>query len=159
MFEKSVRKPNGRHGRIDVFVDAGSGLIAIAEAKNSGWDRMTERAVRINVSRQARQIWDYIESRLAEGNDVSPGVVFSRRPRMARRLALIEGLFAEHGISAVWQDESIAKRRARPGLKRGIQVAGPSRQTRLTPAAGIRMDIKGPIFPPARRGKGAWRIF
>ena len=35
--EKHIAKPNGRRGRIDVFVDAESGLVAIAEAKASTW--------------------------------------------------------------------------------------------------------------------------
>jgi hypothetical protein len=98
---------------MDVFVDTESGLVAIAEAKASSWDRMPGRAVRRNVSRQARQIWDYIASQLAEGNDVSPGVVFPRRPRTTHRLELIEALFEAHGISVVWQDESSEQRRAR----------------------------------------------
>src|SRR5438270_5308615 len=88
--EKAVTKPSGRRGRIDVFVaDAGDGLVAIAEIKASGWNRMTANAVRRNVVRQARQVWDYIESKLAVGSDVCPGIVFSRRPTSTRRLQLI----------------------------------------------------------------------
>jgi hypothetical protein len=114
--EKSITKPSGRRGRIDVFVDAGDALVAVAEIKASGWDRMTIVAVRRNVLRHARQVWDYIESQLAAGKEVSPGVVFSKRPTSARRLELVEALFEERGIAVVWQDESIDERRARAGL-------------------------------------------
>lgn len=114
--EKPITKPNGRRGRIDVFVGAGGKLVAVAEAKASHWDRMTTDALRRNVSRQARQVWDYIESQLAEGKEVSPGIVFPQRPRASRRLALIEALFEERGIAVVWEDESVEQRRARAGL-------------------------------------------
>lgn len=115
--EKGITKPSGRRGRIDVFVaDAGDGLVAVAEIKTSGWNRMTASAVRRNVLRQARQVWEYIESQLAGGNEVSPGIIFSRRPTSTRRLQLIESLFEERGIAVVWQDESVADRRARAGL-------------------------------------------
>lgn len=114
--EKPITKPSGRRGRIDVFVGAADGLVAVAEAKASHWDRMTTDAVRRNVCRQARQVWDYIESQLAEGKEVSPGIVFPRRPRAARRLQLIEALFEERGIAVVWEDESVEQRRARAEL-------------------------------------------
>lgn len=114
--EKGVRKPAGRRGRIDIFVDAGDRLTAVAEIKASDWDRMTESALRRNVSRQARQILDYIESQLVEGKEVCPGVVFPRRPKSRQRLEVIEALFEEQGIAVVWQDESLEERRARAGL-------------------------------------------
>lgn len=114
--EKGITKPGGRRGRIDVFVDAGDALVAVAEIKASGWNRMTAGAVRRNVLRHARQVWDYIESQLAEGKEVSPGVVFSKRPTSTRRLELIEALFEERGIAVVWQDESRDERRARARL-------------------------------------------
>lgn len=116
MVERPVRKPSGRRGRTDVFVDAGDGLVAVAEIKGSSWDGMSMEALRRNVSRQARQVWDYIESQLAEGKEVSPGVIFPRRPRSARRLELIEALFEKRGIAVAWQDESVEERRARSGL-------------------------------------------
>lgn len=116
--EKRITKPNGRRGRIDVFVGAGGELVAVAEAKASHWDRMTKDALRRNVWRQALQVWDYIESQLAEGKEVSPGIVFRRRPRASRRLVLIEALFEERGIAVVWEDESVEQRRARAGLSK-----------------------------------------
>jgi hypothetical protein len=111
--EKSTIKPSGRKGRVDVFVRSDETLVAIAEIKASDWDAMTMTAVRRNVKRQARQIWDYIESRLGLGKDVSPGVIFPKRPKKHDRVNLIEQLFGEEGIPVVWEDESIAERKAR----------------------------------------------
>jgi hypothetical protein len=107
---------------MDVFVDGDDNLVAIGEIKASSWDRMTAVVIRRNVLRQARQVWDYIESQLAEGREVSPGIILPRRPTSKRRLKLIEDLFEERGIAVVWQDESLAQRRARAGLMpRGAQ--------------------------------------
>ena len=114
--EKPIMKPNGRRGRIDVFVGTGGELVAVAEAKASHWDRMTTDALRRNVWRQGTQVWYYIEAQPGEGQEVCPGLVFPRRPRASRRLELIEALFEERGIAVVWEDESVEQRRARAGL-------------------------------------------
>ncbi|MCH7474496.1 MAG: hypothetical protein IIA27_07465 [Gemmatimonadetes bacterium] len=106
-------KPSGRRGRVDVFVAVDDRLVAIAEIKSSDWDAMTESAARRNVKRQARQIWDYIDSQLALGRDVSPGVIFPKRPESASRLALVETLFDAEGIPVVWYEESTEERRSR----------------------------------------------
>ena len=111
--EKSVVKPSGRRGRVDVFVAVDRRLVAIAEIKFSDWDAMTESAARRNVKRQARQIWDYIDSQLALGRDVSPGVIFPKRPESTNRLALVETLFDAEGIPVVWYEESTEERRSR----------------------------------------------
>ena len=111
--EKPVMKPSGRRGRVDVFVTVDRRLVAIAEIKYSDWDAMTESAARRNVKRQARQIWDYIDSQLALGRDVSPGVIFPKRPESASRLALVETLFDAEGIPVVWYEESTEERRSR----------------------------------------------
>lgn len=103
-----------------MFVGAGSKLVAVAEAKASHWDRITTDAVRRNVWRQARQVWHYIESQLAEGKEVNPGIVFPRRPRTLRRLERIEALFEERGIAVVWENESVEQRRARAGLQKPL---------------------------------------
>jgi len=59
LIEKAVSKPNGRKGRIDIFVDDdGNSLVAVAEVKDSDWDKMTDSAVRRNIRRQIKQIWD-----------------------------------------------------------------------------------------------------
>jgi hypothetical protein len=111
--EKLTIKPSGRKGRMDIFVKSDEILVAIAEIKDSNWDAMTSTAVRRNVKRQARQIWDYIESQLELGKEVSPGVIFPKRPKDPDCLNLIEQLFEEEGISVVWEDKSIAERKIR----------------------------------------------
>ena len=111
--EKPMTKPSGRKGRMDIFVKSDETQVAIAEIKNSDWNAMTSTAVRRNAKRQARQIWDYIESQLEMGKEVSPGVIFTKRPKDPDRINLIEQLFDEKGISVVWEDESIAERKAR----------------------------------------------
>ena len=112
--EKTITKPSGRKGRIDIFVDDdGDNLVAVAEVKNSNWDKMTDSAVRRNVKRQIKQIWDYIESQLTIEKDVSPGIIFPKRPKDQERMRLIEEMFEEEGIPVVWQDETIEERKAR----------------------------------------------
>ncbi len=111
--EKSITKPSKRKGRMDIFVMDDESLVAVAEIKTSNWDAMTPSAVRKNVMRQANQVWDYIESQLELGKDVSPGVIFPRRPKNSDRTNIIEELFNERGIQVVWQDESIEERKAR----------------------------------------------
>src|SRR3989338_7111779 len=113
--EKRIVKPSGRQGRIDIFVES-DGLpdsATVVEIKVSDWDKMAVHAVGMNVKRQSRQIWGYIESQLLHGKDVFPGVVFPKRPRKVGRLDLIEKLFEIEGISVVWQDESIIQRKGR----------------------------------------------
>ena len=113
--EKTVTKPTGRKGRIDIFVDDdGDNLVAVAEIKNSDWDKMTDSAVRRNINRQIRQIWHYIDSQLNTEKDVSPGVIFPKRPKDKKRMKLIEETFEEQGIPVVWQDETKKQRKARP---------------------------------------------
>jgi len=111
--EKTVTKPSGRKGRMDIFVNSDETLVAIAEIKDSDWDAMILTVVRRNVRRQAHQIWDYIESQLQLGKEVSPGVIFPKRPKDPDRMKLIEHLFNEEGITVVWEDETIAERKAR----------------------------------------------
>ncbi len=112
--EKPVVKPSGRKGRIDVHADSEDANVGVGvgEIKATAWDAMTDAAVRRNVLRQARQIWTYIESQLAKGHSVSPGVIFSTRPCKAR-LQLVEALFDREGIAVVWDDETIEERKAR----------------------------------------------
>ena len=111
--EKAVTKPSGRKGRIDVFVNVDGNLMAVVEAKCTDWNKMTHQAVRRNVNRYANQIWDYIESQLRIGNDVSPGIIFPHKPNNQERLKLVEALFDERGVPVVWNDESIRERKAR----------------------------------------------
>lgn len=121
--EKYIVKPNGRRGRIDVFVndDDPKSSIAIVEVKATNWDKIAEKNVRRNIRRQIRQIWSYIESQIidgkyvadGEGKDVCPGIIFPKRPKNKKRMELIESLFIEEGIPVVWYDESIAEVKAR----------------------------------------------
>ncbi|MBW2005413.1 MAG: hypothetical protein JRI72_12575 [Deltaproteobacteria bacterium] len=111
--EKHVKKLSGRKGRMDICVDAQEKLVAVVELKASDWDRMTEKAVHRNVNRHASQIWDYIESQLEQGKEVSPGIIFPQRPKDKKRMEMIEELFEEHGIPVVWEDESTEERKAR----------------------------------------------
>ena len=115
--ETEIIKPSGRKGRIDIFVDASDendkNLSAVIEIKASNWNLMTLEAVKRNIRRQAKQIWDYVESQLEQGKDVSPGVIFPERPEDTERLKMIEKLFEERGIPVVWEDESIEERKAR----------------------------------------------
>ena len=103
LIEKAITKPTGRKGRIDIFVDDdGDKLVAVAEVKKSNWDKMTDSAVRRNVSRQIKQIWDYIESQLAKEKEVSPGIIFPHRPKDKYRMKQIEDIFEQEGIPVVW---------------------------------------------------------
>jgi len=111
--EKGIKKPSGRLGRIDILAGADTNSVGVAEVKATDWDRMTVPSLRRNVARQVRQIWGYIESQLAQGKEVSPGIIFPTRPESMERMELIEALFEEHGIAVVWKDESIEERRAR----------------------------------------------
>jgi hypothetical protein len=111
--EKTITKPSGRKGRIDIFVASNQTLVAVAEIKCSKWDAMTLATVRRNVRRQAHQIWDYIESQLELGKDVSPGAIFPKLPKDPHRMKLVEQLFNEEGIAVVWEDETPTKRKAR----------------------------------------------
>ena len=111
--EADIIKPSGRKGRIDIFVNADDNEVAVVEIKASDWDSMTLKALRRNVYRQANQIWDYIESQLEQGKEVSPGVIFPKRPKDPDRMKLIEQMFDERGIPVVWEDESIEERKAR----------------------------------------------
>ncbi len=111
--EKGIIKPTGRKGRIDIFVKSDNGLVVVAEIKNSDWEKMTLSAVRKNIKRHARQIWSYIDTQLDEKKDVSPGIIFPRRPKNIELLRLIEVLFDKEGIPVVWDDETVEESKER----------------------------------------------
>jgi len=117
--EKSCIKPSGRKGRMDIHVEVEDEdkLVACVEIKASNWNAMTDKAVIRNVRRQISQVWDYIESELERGNEVSPGVIFPKRPKDKDRMLLIEKLFEEEGIPVVWEDEIREERKNRWGKK------------------------------------------
>ena len=121
--ERTITKPNGRRGRVDVFANDADpkGVVAIVEVKATDWDRIKAKNIHRNVRRQIRQIWSYIESQIRDGKyvrggvekDVCPGIIFPRRPRDPGRMKLIEELFEEEGIPVVWHDETLEECRAR----------------------------------------------
>jgi hypothetical protein len=80
---------------------------------------MTSVAVRRNVRRQARQIWDHIESQFDLEKGVSPGVIFPKLPKDARRVKPVEQLFNEEGIAVVWENETATKTEVEKGGKIG----------------------------------------
>ena len=121
--ERHILKPNGRKGRVDVFVndDDPKGTVAIVEVKATDWDKIKKKNIRRNVQRQIRQIWSYIESQILNGEyvkggerkSVCPGIIFPRRPKDRERMEQIEKMFEEEGIPVVWHDETIEERRMR----------------------------------------------
>lgn len=106
--EKTITKLSGRKGRIDIFVDdAGDNMVAVVEIKDSDWEIMTPKAVRRNVYRYSKQLFDYIDTQVEKGLDVSLGIIFRKQPKSKERLELVEALFDERGIPVVWEDETI----------------------------------------------------
>jgi hypothetical protein len=89
--EKGCIKPNGRRGRIDIHVqdDEDKKLVACVEIKNTNWDKIDKKRISAYVNKQANQVWDYIESELEKGKEVSPGIIFPRKPKSNSKLILI----------------------------------------------------------------------
>ena len=83
-------------------------LTAVVEVKSSDWDRMADRAVRRNVRRQVKQIWDYVESELASDREPCPGVIFSKKLADSEQAAYVETEFNDYGIQVVWDGEEQA---------------------------------------------------
>jgi hypothetical protein len=69
-------------------------------------------AIRRNVNRQARQIWDYIESQLDLQKDVCPGVIFPGLAHDSDRKRIVEELFNKQEIGVVWEEETAAKEKS-----------------------------------------------
>ncbi|TFB12198.1 hypothetical protein E3V33_05715 [Candidatus Marinimicrobia bacterium MT.SAG.4] len=112
--ERAITKLNGRKGRIDIFVDDdGNGEVAVAEIKDSDWGAMKPKAVRRNLNRYAKQLFDYIEPLVDEGFNVSLGIIFRKQPKDPIRMQLVEDLFDERHIPVAWEDESIEERKER----------------------------------------------
>jgi hypothetical protein len=113
--EKGCIKPSGRRGRIDIHAQDNEDkkLVACVEIKNTNWDKIDKKRIAAYVNRQANQVWDYIESELEKGKEVSAGIIYPRMPRSKSRLVLVVKLFDERGIPVVWTDENIAERRNR----------------------------------------------
>jgi hypothetical protein len=110
--EKPCIKLSGKKGRMDIHVEVKeeNKLVSCVEVKNTDWNRMTEQSIRRNVKRQINQVWNYIDSELTRGKEISPGIIFPKKPRGKSKLNLVERLFEEKGIPVVWNDESIKER-------------------------------------------------
>jgi len=110
--EKPCIKPSGKKGRMDIHVEVKeeNKLVSCVEVKNTDWNRMTEQSIIRNVKRQINQVWNYIDSELTRGKEISPGIIFPKKPRGKSKLNLVERLFEEKGIPVVWNDESIKER-------------------------------------------------
>jgi hypothetical protein len=113
--EKGCIKPNGRRGRIDIHAqdDKDKKLVACVEIKNKNWDKIDKKRISAYVNRQVNQVWDYIESELEKGKEVSPGIIFPKIPISKARFILIEKLFDERGIPVVWMNENVEERKER----------------------------------------------
>jgi hypothetical protein len=111
--EKSVRKASGALGRIDIHASSEGALVGVVEIKASDWNRMTDAGLRPNVLRHARQVWTYIDSQLADGKEVSPGIIYPAMPSSEARRDLIESLLEQQGIAVVWEDERVSARKRR----------------------------------------------
>ena len=116
--EKSTIKLNGRRGRIDIYVSDENKPVAVVEIKCSDWDSMTPRAVKRNVKRYSRQIFDYVDAEMGQDTIISISIIFSQRPESTERRDLVEDLFWNEGVPVVWQDESIEECRER-SLEKG----------------------------------------
>ncbi len=54
-----------RYGRIDLLIeadDSGRPLLVVVEVKNTDWDARALDRVMPNLSRHARQVWNYLEA-------------------------------------------------------------------------------------------------
>jgi len=112
-FEFTTDLAEGKTGRMDILVRESQSYVAVGEIKNSDWDRMSDLAVKRNVKRQIRQVWGYIHSQLRLAHDVTPGVIFPRKPIKQGRMELIEAHFEADGIAVVWNDETSEDRKYR----------------------------------------------
>lgn len=121
--ERTIKRLNGRNGRIDVLVEDIDDLLSVVEIKSTDWDEVQEQNVTRNVKRQIHQIWSYVDALMEnECKDVCPGIIFPRIPRDPKRLALIESLFNEAGVQVVWHNESIDALKERMSDSDGINT-------------------------------------
>jgi len=110
--EKTIKKINGRNGRMDILVEDLGDIVSIIEIKATNWDIMKEHNIRRNVKRHCRQIWGYVDAAIGLFNkDVCPGIIFPSLPKSCERLKTIETLFNDEGIQVVWHNESTEKTR------------------------------------------------
>ncbi len=102
-FEKPMVDAAGKRGRLDIFVAGGGALAGIGEVKATDWDRVRMERVRMLARRHAGQVWRYIDAHTSQGLDVSPGLIYPKPPRSARKRALVESVLGERFIQCVWR--------------------------------------------------------
>jgi hypothetical protein len=109
IFEKAVKHPGGRPGRIDILVDELEGFVSVVEIKATDWDRVKSHRVRLNLRRHARQVWRYIETYVEADTDVCAGIIYPKPPKDAALRSLIESFLNEEFIQVVWREEAKSK--------------------------------------------------
>lgn len=114
--EVHIKKPSGRPGRIDVFVDTKDNLVVAIEIKSTQWDKITEKNVRRNVRKHIRQVWDYMESLMGpdnEGTPVAPALLYKYKPADPAKVEVIEALCEEFAVQVVWEEWGDGENRQR----------------------------------------------
>src|SRR6266511_1863092 len=92
-----------RYGRIDLPT-------AVIEVKNTDWDARADHRVMPNLSRHARQVWNYLDALMpcvdaGELAGLQAALVYPRRPSYPGRAEFIEETLDSQGISVVFYDE------------------------------------------------------
>ncbi|HYT90651.1 MAG TPA: hypothetical protein VEL76_18230 [Gemmataceae bacterium] len=102
-----------RYGRIDLLIDvddSGRPLLVVIEVKNTDWDARADHRVMPNLSRHARQVWNYLDALMpcvdaGELAGLQAALVYPRRPSYPGRAEFIEETLDSQGISVVFYDE------------------------------------------------------
>lgn len=116
--ERTIRRLNGRRGRVDLLIEELGDFVSVIEIKATDWDCMAEGNIARNVRRQIRQLWSYIDAELEiYGMQVCPGIIFPALPKDSGRLETIERMFNADGIQVVWQNESLVALKQRMAHK------------------------------------------
>lgn len=103
--ERSLKKDTGRPGRADVFVTVEDDHVAIVEIKYTIWDKKPQKDIKRLMTRYARQLYSYMDSKEFEEMDKTLGIIFPQRPKNNQLTELVEDGFGEYGISVVWWDD------------------------------------------------------
>jgi hypothetical protein len=108
--EVSVPAVRRRYGRIDLLIeadDSGRPLLVVVEVKNTDWDARAHHRVMPNLSRHARQVWNYLEALIPrlDAGGLQAALVYPHRPSQPGRAEIIERKLDSLGISVVFYDE------------------------------------------------------
>jgi hypothetical protein len=104
-----------RSGRVDFLIDvddSGRPLLAVVEVKNTDWDARADDRIRPNLSRHARQVWNYLQGLMprvdaGELAGLRAVLLYPRRPSDPGRAELIEETLDSQGISVVFYDDLV----------------------------------------------------